>query len=250
MISTYYQLLKKTWAVVRRDPIVLAPYMIVCMAFFLMTPMVSLNNSKSFIVILEGCFLFLFIHPFVVSFSLSVIQKKNVAIATHITSLLRYMPFFLIMTVIVHASSLFAGYKLSAIQLTPSMSFNDIPKNDMFIIFICFVFGIIMATLTCYFYPIFFTQSKNNTPTVWGLILQSIRFFWRFKWITLMAMLYFFLTVTMFKLFILQLSLVIIPAGGNELVIYLLHALEQTFFYIMMLRLYLYLRPLANLDDN
>ena len=153
----------------------------------------------------------LIIHPLVILLAISVIQKKAINIekiieliskswiALFLTSLL-YQPFYYL-----------GALKLSKFTLDETFSIDSIPESEVYSILILLLIGILMATILIYFYPIFFTLKKREGITLTSVIKQSATLFFKFKWISLMFIIYFFLTFMVGKLFVLPFLLAIHP---------------------------------------
>lgn len=248
MIAAFFKIFKSTFLVIKKEPVILVPYMFFYICISITFQWIDIKEEVWFFALLEWLIPVLIIHPLVILVAISVIQKKVIniekiielisksAITLFLTSLL-YQPLYLI-----------GALKLSKFTVDETFLIESIPKSEIYSILLFLLIGILMATLLVYFYPIYFTTNRKEATTLTAVIKRSIALFLKFKWITIMFIIYFFLTFMMGKLFILPFILAITPNYIHDVFIHVFNGVERTFFYIFILRLYLYLKPLTNLD--
>ncbi|MEK9726691.1 MAG: hypothetical protein VW397_01150, partial [Candidatus Margulisiibacteriota bacterium] len=140
--------------------------------------------------------------------------------------------------------------KLSKFNLENAASMAGIPTNEVVFILTVLLIGVMMATAMIFFAPLYFAKNENNSMQLLSTIRQSFRLFYQFKWITIMFIIYFFLTFMIFKILVLQMVVFIAPNYLHDLFFHMFNAVERTVFYIFILRFYFYLRPLVNLSYN
>jgi len=116
--------------------------------------------------------------------------------------------------------------------------------------------GILMSMITLYLYPALMIKWPKGgaalSPIKWAIMV-----FLNHKWLTVMAIIYFF-TVFFFGTVLVAQVAALMPVYMHDLVFKWLHAIERTCFYIFILRLFVYLNmadrlapqshPLSNSD--
>ena len=250
MFNTYISILKKTITVIKKEPIILAPYLLFSVLLATLTQYYSLESSMWFFAMLEWVFPVLLIHPAVILISITVIKKESINLNA-IFSILIKSSFSLFIVSLLYKPMVFYGaLKLSSIDVNNASIFDSIPKNDVYLIFSMAVVGMLISTLLTYFYPAFFTVNPNGLNKVYDKLKKSILLFLNFKWVTISFVLYFFTTFLMIKLLLLQFLLAITPDHLHQLFVQIVHGIERTVFYVFILRVYLYLNSITNLSDS
>ncbi|MEC8678714.1 MAG: hypothetical protein VXX85_07660 [Candidatus Margulisiibacteriota bacterium] len=216
----------------------------------MLTQVYSVESAMWFFAALEWVIPVLIIHPTVMIISMAVIKQQDLNLNA-IFSILIKSSFSLFIVSLLYKPMVFYGaLKLSSIDVNNASLFDSIPKNDVYLIFSMAVIGMLISTLLTYFYPAFFTVSKNGLNKVSDKLKKSILLFLNFKWVTISFVLYFFTTFLMIKLLLLQFLLAITPDHLHQLFVQIVHGIERTVFYVFILRVYLYLNSTTNLSDS
>ena len=216
----------------------------------MLTQFYSIESSMWFFAMLEWVIPVLIIQPAVMLMSMAVIKRQELNLNT-IGSVIIKCSFSLFVVSLLYKPMIFYGaLKLSSIDVNNESIFDSIPQSDAYLIFFMAVVGMIVSILLTYFYPVFFTASKNGLNKVSDKLKKSVLLFLNFKWFTITFVLYFFTTFLMIKLLLMQFLLTIAPDHLHQLFIQIVHGIERTVFYVFILRVYLYLNSTSNLSGS
>jgi len=250
MFKVFRVVLFKTFSVIRREPIILAPYLLFSLLLTIFLQIGSLKDNMWLFALMEWLIPILLIQPFVTLLSISTIKGSTINLRSVFASISNSLRDLFIISLTYKPIIFFGALKLSAFDFSNQNISEVVPLKELYFIFVLALLGIIIATLLTFFYPVYFCSKSNKQTKLSGKIKRSLQLFLRFKWITISFTLYFFFVFLFFKLIFLQVLLAILPTHLHQLFIQLTHGIERSIFYVFILRLFYYLNSMISLNDN
>ena len=245
MIRVFFKILIKSIKVIKSDPIILAPFLM--FNLFLSTFTAGTNFIEDHQLInagLQWLIPTIIIQPFIYIVSFDVIQKRGIEIQNILNKYKECIWCFFIGSI--HTPLMYYGGTILMNHL--SQDPNNLSMQDTFLSLSCIGVGFIFSILTIYFYAYVISVKNKQSTLVIDQLLASIRIFLNFKWVSVSFILYYFIFLSFGFLVIIGIFNPLIPTYYQPIFISLLYALIGTTYNVFLLRLFLYIKPLFNLN--
>ena len=246
MSGVFFQLLMKTLKIIKKEPILLVPFIAHQLAFSLWIKSMKGDGEAAELMVLtttnlmlnEWIIPMLFLQPFVLILAISIIQNKRIDINA----------------IIKKHISLFMGFLFVSALSKPLYIFgvkefiNVAIGNDQIglISMVMVLIGVLISFITIFFQP-YYILSKAKI-TIYQHIGNAIQVIYQFKWVVLSMLLYFFLfSVFAFQSMGLFLAM-IFPQQYQFIIIAAVNGIQSTILSVFLLRVYLVIRPFINLS--
>ena len=246
MIAVFFKILNQSLKIIKKDPVILAPYLIYFLVTDTILEIVFQQTHLKSRIFFDWIIPLILIHPWVVLMAVGLINKKTIPFRVQLSLILRHLGLFFTVTGIAQMLYGVSVYKISLIPME-ALSNAGVDAQTSINILWPAAMGFLLGMITVYLYPLVLT--KKNKMSFWLAIKNAISLFNQFKWITMMFLIYFFMVFFVVKLIVLQ-GVVLLPSEFHQQFVKLLYAVERTIYFIVILRLYLYIKPMANLSDN
>ena len=245
MINIFFRILKKTFQVVKKEPVILIPYLMFHLVITTLSQTYSFSENH---MILNGVLQWgiptLVLQPFILLVALNVIQNKEIQLQHIITKQKQCLwPFFVGS---LYKPLLFlAAYKLMKVmpdegQVDSILVANSMPWFGLLVI--CIFVSIGMVFFQAYFIA---NQHKWNGTQLVEQMKSSILIFFHFKWVTISFILYFYVCLFVVLSFVVAGFVSVIPNHLLPMVLNSLNGMIITLLQVFILRLFLYIKPIA-----
>ena len=250
MIRLFYQILKRSLAILKMDTILFIP----CLFFYLLLSMNVISEFFKDHVILMGVIQWVvplvIIQPILMMSSAQLLKQKVLDMGLVFKRLGQLLVPIILVTALHQPWYIFGAFKLSLLDIEQLKTLQTLPNNQLFEIMGAIILGLVIAVITTFVIPLIIDQKGNDKGSVWNKILIGIQLFLKYKWVTIGVLLTYFLVFFSIKLVLLNIFLPILPSYLEIMFLYGITAIERTIYFIFIYRLFLYIRPLANLSGN
>jgi hypothetical protein len=244
MYSVFFKIFLKTCQMIKQDPIICLPYVMLQMGVILVTHMsFPIHVNKDSLVVfglIEWLLPVLVIQPIIILMGLRLVQKKkrngaqNIAIYTQ-----SLWPFFVV-------SLLNKPMYLVSVKMLMGLINKDTADiaftGDVTLGMGLFFGSIMIGFLILFFQPYYYTTKKVE-PIMAGLT-KVVRVILQFKWIVLSFVLHYFMIVFFVQTIGIGAIASLFPTHVALLFVAMISGIERTLFQLFILRIYLYIKPL------
>lgn len=249
MINSFFKVLIKSLKVLKKEPLILIPYLMfnLILATFTQINIISKDNLLLNHLI-EWLIPSLIISPIVIITAFDIFQKKSVKFVEVFNKCKKCIwPFFLFS---LHKPIIFYSF-FSILKINQNGAVSDglnVSGERLIIGVALIIAAMIYAVITIYFQS-FFVVKLNDTKLTFGLFFKgSVEIFYRFKWVTIMFGIYFLITMFFGLFSLVSLLLPLIPTHYQLIGFGLINAIVSTLLKVFILRLFLYVRTTTNLN--
>jgi len=260
MTHLFFQAIKKTWFILKTEPIILIPSLTLNLILTLWLQSGShIKNSFLLNGILQWVVPSVIIQPFILCVVWQIIQKKNILFPDILKKQQKIIWAFFISS-LYKPLMIFSSYQLikkiedmatdisSSNLSAPSIS-ELISNNAIRLWSGCLILAVVFWLVMIYFQPYIVTRKDSRETSILIQIKDSIRIFFQFKWVTILTIIYFFAWL-FFVLSFFRLAIPVFPEHYGILLLNCLDSLIGTVFYVFVFRLFIYIKPMINLDYN
>tara|TARA_A100001015_G_C15040052_1_gene739018 strand:+ start:1478 stop:2233 length:756 start_codon:yes stop_codon:yes gene_type:complete len=249
MIGSFFKVLSKSFKVLKKEPIILIPYLMFNLTLATLTQVDIISKNNLLLNhLIEWLIPSLLISPFIIITALDIFQDKAVKISEVLSRCMQCMwPFFIFS---LHKPLIFyAFFSILKINASGVVSEAINVSGERLIIGVALIIAaMIFAVLTIYFQSFYVIKLSETNLTFGHFFTKSIDVFFRFKWVTIMFGLYFLVTMFFGLFSVVSLFLPVIPNHYQLIGFGLINAIISTLLKVFILRLFLYIRTTINLD--
>ncbi|MGC6367352.1 MAG: hypothetical protein ACON35_05055 [Candidatus Marinamargulisbacteria bacterium] len=249
MIRLYSHILKKTFSILKLDPILFVPSIVFYMVLSFNPIAGFLNENVIIMGIAQWLIPLVLIQPFIMLSAAQLIKNRKLKfnqVFARLSQLL--IPTFLI-TALHQPLYIFGAIKISLLNIDQLETIESLPNDQVSEIVVTVLIGLVIAVATTFVVPSIIDEKKKRQPLI-SQIIESIQLFLRFKWVALGVLITYFLTFFSLKIILLNLLLPILPQTLSMLFLHAITGMERAIYFVFIYRLFLYIKPMANLSDN
>ena len=256
MYSIFVKLLIKSFDIIKKEPLILMPFILFQMSIVFIEQLISpsqgsiINDHFLVFSFIDWLIPTLVIQPLVILIALNVIQKKKHHIVDLINRyILGILPLFLVSLLSKPLYIIGMVQFVSKLTIGQSVNMDALSPNELFMSTGLIFSGLIMGFITIFFASCFFSNMNKNTQ-VSGHFKYAVSSLYEFKWVVVSLVLYYLILNFMIQGIVVGGINTIVQKNIGIIFISILSGIERTFFQVFILRLFLYVKPLINLNYN
>ncbi len=250
MINSFFGILKKSFLIIKKEPVILIPYLMFNLSMVMLTQFYAFSEKhvvlNSFV---EWVIPTIIVQPFILLIALKVIQEKPIHIQGLFQQQQQCMWPFCIAS-LYKPMVFYSAYRLMNVLPKEATDASSLKSDDIGLWFGMICLGFILSMITMYFQSYYLAVKHPSNHTLLDHLKLSVVLFFRFKWVTVSFMGYFFISLFVGLFFILGVLMPMIPQHLQLIMLSSIDAITSTLLQVFILRLFLYIKPMVNLGYN